>query len=277
MKHLLLLTDFSKNSKNAIHYTLQLFRDELCTFYVLYVKSSTTYISDDLVSAGNQSLYHTLIKKEKSQLTKLVSTLKVDFHNDKHSFQTIIDYDVFTDSIKQVVHSKKIDLIVMGTNGVTGVEELIFGSNAINVIRHVNCTTLIIPEGYKYKQPKEFLMPLDAFDSLHGKSFMELAKFTKKYKILLHVLRINAFGKSAEVEWSDSDDISEALKGRSFKYHVVNDIPMHFVVDSYLQTNPVDMMALIVQKESLFERLFLGSSTTKISNGLNAPLLILHS
>jgi nucleotide-binding universal stress UspA family protein len=277
MRHILLLTDFSKNSKNAIHYALQLFKDDMCVFYALYVKSSTSYTSDDLMSSSNQSIYQSLIKKEKTKLTKLVSALKVDFQNDKHNFQTIVDYDVFTDSINQVVKSKKIDLIIMGTNGVTGAKEVIFGSNTINVIRQVQCTALIIPEGFKYQKPKEILLALDGFDSLHGRSFSELVKFIRKYKLLLHILRINPYGRTPEVELSDHDDVTSTLKSGSFKYYVINNISMQHAVDSYLQTNPIDIMTLIVQKETLFERFFIGSPTTKISNAVRTPLLIVHS
>ena len=150
MKHILLLTDFSKNSKNAIDYALKMLQDEICIFYVLHVKSSTGYTSDDLMSSSTKSVYSSILKSEKNKLIKLVSALKLEYQNDNHSFHTIADYDVFVDSIKQVVKSKKISLIAMGTNGVTGAKEVVFGSNTINVIKNCNCNTLVIPEGFKY-------------------------------------------------------------------------------------------------------------------------------
>ncbi|GFZ76121.1 universal stress protein UspA [Aquaticitalea lipolytica] len=278
MKHILLLTDFSDNSKNAIKYALNFFNDELCTFYLLYVQSSKSYTTDDLMTNGNTTVYDSIIKKSKHKLEKLIVSLTSEFTNKNHSFQAIVDYDSLTDSIKQIIKSKKIDLIVMGTNGVTGAKEVVFGSNTINVIRHINCNTLVIPEGFNYaKKPKDILLPLDENDSLQGAKFNEVAKLIKKYKLLFHALRINPIGKPSIIENADTKTISDILKGKRFKHHIVNNIPMHYVVDCYLQTNTIDFMSLIVQKESLFERFFIGSPTTQISNKLRVPLLILHS
>lgn len=277
MKHILLLSDFSNNSKNAIDYALQFFRKEKCVFYVLFVKSSGSYTTDDLMTSATKSIYDAILKSEKNKLAKLVSALKVDYPNENHTFRTIVDYDNFIDSIKQVVESKKINLIVMGTNGVTGAKEVVFGSNTINVVRSVNCDTLVIPEGFKYNHPHKLLLPLDAFDSLQGKTFTELAKFIKKHKFSLYVLRINPSDEGSNVEISDTDEISYNLKSKNFSYHIITNIPMHYVVDCFLQIKPMDMIALIVQKETLFERFFIGSPTTQIGNNLKVPLLIAHS
>lgn len=277
MKHILLLTDFSKNSKNAIYYALELLQDEPCEFYVLHVKSSTNFTSDDLVFASNQTIYQALIKKEKTKLTKLVRGLKDTYQNDRHNFELIVDYDVFTDAINQAVRSKEIELVVMGTNGISETKEVIFGSNAINVIRKVNIPTLVVPDGYEYTPPKEILLTLDAFDSLHGKSFKKLTEFVEKRKLQMHVLRINPLSDSSNIEASDRSDLTAALKDKNFIYHIIRDIPMNLAVHTYLQTNSIDMMVLIVQKETFFERFFIGSTTTQISKDVMVPLLIFHS
>lgn len=277
MKHILLLTDFSKSSKNAMQYATQLFEQDLCTFYLLHVANALEYTTDDLMLAGNKSIYNILIKKAKHKLTKLVSVIKIENENSKHSFETIVDFDVFTDSVNQVVKTKKIDLVVMGTNGVTGAKEVIFGSNTVNIIRNVKCSTLVIPEGFKYKQSKQLFLPLDANDTMKGKDFDELMTFVKSYNLSMHVLRIKPTARKLKAEAGDINVFQHVLKDKKHQYHKVSAIPMHYVVDCYLQTNSVDMMALLVQKERFFERFFIGSTTAQISNKVIVPLLILHS
>jgi nucleotide-binding universal stress UspA family protein len=61
------------------------------------------------------------------------------------------------------------------------------------------------------------------------------------------------------------------------KYIVVNNISIDNVVNSYIQTNDINFTVIIVQKESLFERFFMGSSTAKIGNHLLVPLLVFHN
>ena len=276
MKNVLLLTDFSKNSINAMRYALQLFKDEFCNFYVLHVEISTSYISDDLIAGGNQSIYDALVKKSKHKLAKLITKLENEFKNKNFNFELIVDHDIFTEAIKQVITSKAIDLIVMGTNGVTGAKEIIFGSNTINVIRKIDCPTLVIPEGFIYKEPEEILLPLDVFDSTSGIAFVEVLNFTKRFCQKIHLLRIRPQNGEHIEELKDKDHIGYFLKDANYEYHSVEGVPMEHVVNSYIQTHPIDLTALLVQKESFFERFFIDSSTTKISNKIRVPLLIFH-
>ena len=277
MKNILLLTDFSENSINAIRYALQLFEKDVCKFYVLHVQSSSSYTSDDLISVGNESIYNAIVKKSKLQLTKIVKKLENEFHNKNFQYQIIVDYDSMTDSVNQIVNSKNIELLVMGTNGTTGAKEVVFGSNTINVIRKVNCPSLVIPENFEFKKPDEVLLPLDLFDSLSSKGFINVLEFVNRFSKTLHMLRIKPQNEASKEEGKDWEHIDYLLKDMAYKYHIVSNIPMDYAVSCYSQTNNIDLITLLVQKESIFERFFIGSPTTQISNIIKVPLLIYHT
>jgi nucleotide-binding universal stress UspA family protein len=276
MRNILLLTDFSDNSVNALRYALKLFSGTTCNFIVLHVEVANTFLTDDLMASGNKSIYDSLVKKPKSRLKKIVTDLEALSNHEDYKFEMLIDHDVFIDSINQVVASRAIDLIVMGTNGVTGAKEVIFGSNTINVIRKVACSTLAIPEDFEYALPKEILLPLDLNNSLSSDAFLNLLTFAKKHSKKLHILRIKPNNEVSTEELKDQKHIETYLSSFSYEYHVVNDASMDHVVNSYTQTHSINLIALLVQKESLFERFFTGSSTTEISKKLRAPLLVFH-
>jgi nucleotide-binding universal stress UspA family protein len=277
MKQILLLTDFSENSINAIHYALNLFKEDNCNFYVLHVESSKSYLSDDLVMGGGQSIYDSIVKKSKNRLLELIENLKSKFHNPKFTFQEVIDFDGLTQAINQVKTSKHIDLIVMGSNGVTGAKEIVFGSNTINVIRNVYCPTLIVPEGFSYIKPLEVLLPLDLDDTLNSNAFSELLKFTEKFSDKLHLLRMIPSDEASQELENDAEYISAFIKGLDYAYHVIEEVPMDYTVSCYTQTHPITLTALLVQKERFVDRFFTSSSTSKISNKLRVPLLVFHS
>lgn len=277
MKKILLLTDFSETSKNAIRYALQLFKDELCTFYVLFVQDATAYTSDDIITSSSTSLYDSLINKHHKKLITYVEALKAEFETENFKFKTIVDFDSLVDAIIQTVKSKKIDLIVMGTNGATGAKEIVFGSNTLNVIRNVDCKTLIIPENFDYTPPKSMLLALDPVDTLDGKAVRNFFRFFDNHDINLHVLRMNSSDHLKNLEYDDKESLGHHLKDNNYIYNLIDDIPMENAVSTYLQTNAVDVLSLFVQKETLLERLFIGSSTTKINKNAEIPLLIFHS
>lgn len=277
MKNILLPTDFSENSINAIHYALELFEDHKCHFFLLYTQTPATYMSDDLMLAGKQSLYDTIVRTTKLKLADLLTTLKKEFNNKNFNYDLLVDYDALPEAINQIKTSKNIDLIVMGTNGVTGAKEVVFGSNTINVIRKVDCPTLIIPKGFKYRIPKEILLPLDVSDSLASGAFLKVLKFAKRYSEKLHLLRIKPQDEDSKEAQKDKENMSALLADMPHEYHTVTDIPISSTVDCYIQTHHIDLMALLVQEEHFFERLFKGSPTTKISNSISVPLLVFHS
>jgi nucleotide-binding universal stress UspA family protein len=277
MKNILLPTDFSENSVNAIHYALELFEGEPCNFFILNTQSPASYISDDLVFAGNQSLYDTIVKSTKEKLSFLLVDLKNEFKTSTFNFELLVDYDALPEAINQIKTSKKIDLIVMGTNGATGAKEVVFGSNTINVIRKVDCPTLIIPEDFKYRAPKEILLPLDLSDSLDSKAFLKVIKFMKRFSEKLHVVRIKPQDEDSKEEEKDKENIGTFLKDIQHEYHTVSNIPISATVDCYIQTHQIDLITLLVQVESLIERLFIGSPTSRINSALRVPLLVFHS
>jgi len=276
MKNILLLTDFSENALNAIHYAINLFGDN-CNYDMLHVKSSTSYTTDDILTAGNESLYETFIKTAKDDLESLVLDLRKEYKAQNLNIETIVDFDVLTDAINQVVKSREIDLVVMGTNGITGAKEVIFGSNTINVIRKVECDTLVIPEDFKFRKIKEIVLPLDALDSIVGRTFARLLQFVKNYESKIHLLRINQTGSIPDAQLRDKERINNFTIEMSYSYNIVNNVPMHYAVSSFIQTHNIDLMMLIEQKELMFERFFMGSTTTKIGNNLTVPLLVFHS
>jgi nucleotide-binding universal stress UspA family protein len=61
----------------------------------------------------------------------------------KFTAETIFDVASASDSIVNYAESKKVDLIVVGTKGRTGLKRLILGSVASGVITYASCPVLI--------------------------------------------------------------------------------------------------------------------------------------
>ncbi|WP_397363044.1 universal stress protein [Olleya sp. R77988] len=276
MKNILLLTDFSDSSKNAMFYAIQLLKKQKVAFHLVYVHKASSFTTADLMTNGNDNLYASIIKSPKEDLEDLMTMLQIKFKNENHSFSIHIDYDVFTDAINQLVKLQNIDLIVMGTNGVTGADEVVFGSHTLNVIRKVDCPTLVIPKDFEFTKPKEILIPLDEKDALNSKKLRTILGIVNKDETKYHVLRINDDKVSKAFEDHDKKDLKQLFVDSDYIYHYVSKVPMHYVVDTYVQTNTIDFEVFIIQKTSFLERLFSGSPITKHSKIATVPLFILH-
>ncbi len=62
----------------------------------------------------------------------------------KFSSETVLDVASVADTIVNYADSKKVDLIVMGTKGRTGVKRFLLGSVASGVVSHAKCSVLVV-------------------------------------------------------------------------------------------------------------------------------------
>ena len=72
MKNILLPTDFSENSWNAIKYALEFYKNTPVNFYILNVTLISTYVSGEIpILPSSNILETTILKQAKLELTKL--------------------------------------------------------------------------------------------------------------------------------------------------------------------------------------------------------------
>ncbi|SEL10282.1 Nucleotide-binding universal stress protein, UspA family [Aquimarina amphilecti] len=278
MKNILLPTDFSENSRNAINYAMRFFENELCTFYILNVQKASLYMTDDLMAAPmNTSVHQSVINTSKEKLNELTKYLQKETTNQKYSFKGITDYDVFTDAIKQAVKSKKIDLVIMGSNGATGAREVVFGSNTLNVIRKVDCPVLVIPQGYVFENLKTVLYTIDDNDHFNTEGMDPLVDTVTKYKSSLRILKIKEDDTVTIAEFDDKKQLKDFFKNINHTFHSITNVPSALAIDSFVQIMNIDMNAMFIQKETFIERFFYGSETSKISYRTRVPLLIMKN
>ena len=277
MKNILLPTDFSKNSINAIHYALKFFKNQECNFYILHVHKSSEYITDDLLaSPADTSVHDSIVQKSQKKLSNLVHKLEGVFITDNFSFETIADYDSFTDSVNQIVRTKNIDLILMGSNGATGAKEKIFGSNTIKVIRKVDCPVLVIPEEFKYQPITSTLLVMDHGDHFEETKITPFTEVIMKHKANVRVLKVKEDDTITITEYNDKKNISRYFKDYEVSFHSIINIPTPIAVNSFVQIMNIDFTATFIERETFLDRFLSGSDITKISYKTTVPLLVMH-
>ncbi|WCO00698.1 universal stress protein [Psychroserpens ponticola] len=272
MKTILLLSDFSNNATNAIHYAMHFFESETCTFYIMNVHKAGSFISDDLMTSSTENIYESFTKVPRQKLNTLVEDLKTNYNNPNHTFEIIVDFDVFTDAVNQAIKHNSIDYVVMGSNGATGAIEVVFGSNTINVIRQVICKTLIVPNEYSFKPISNFLLPLQFDDAIKSEQINVINDFTKYHNLKLHVLRVCDKNETNSI----SND-QEMLDAFNCKYSLEEETSFYNAVTNYLKTNAIDLTGLIVHDKSFIKRFFTESPSIELSKVIKLPLMIFHS
>jgi len=277
MKNILLLTDFSDNAQNAIHYALQLFSGSKCIFFILNVQKVSTYTTSDLmVSSTASSVYDSIIKNPKNALVKMVDDIDNKYRKEEYLFNAICDYDSFLSSVNQVVAAKDIDLIVMGTNGASGAKEVIFGSNTLSVIRNVNCPVFVVPEGYKFVKLENILLATEYDEVFSSEILNPLMKMIAKHKTKLDILMLEDKIENTDLVNEKKNKIATFFKDVNHNFYTIVNVPADIAIDCFVQLNKVHVIAKVIYKKSFFNRLFSGSTTDEITYNSTIPLLIMH-
>lgn len=277
MKNILLLTDFSEDSRNAIEYALQFFKGGKYNFFILNVHKVSNYTTGDLMaSSADASIYDSIIKNPKAALNKMIKKFINEYNNEDFSYEAICDYDTFISAVKQTINLKKIDLMVMGTNGATGANEVIFGSNTIAVIRQVDCPVMVIPQGFKFIELTNILFALEYKDIIKDKPLKPLKHIIKKHYAVLDILILNKGNISVDELKDKKTSINSFFNGDKCNFYTIVDVPIDIAMDCFEQIKQIDLIAKIINKESFLKRLISGSKTDEIAYKSRVPLLIMH-
>lgn len=276
MKAILLPTDFSNNSINAIHYALRLFKDEPCEFYILNIQKASSFISDDmLVMSSTATIYNTLVEAAKKSIDNLIGNLKKQFKNKNHSFHALVDYDNFVDSVNQITEQYHIDLIVMGTHGASGLKKMLFGSNTVHVIKRSKVPVLVIPDKCRFKTLDEVGFTTSFKSKYEEKDFNLLKDLLNKQKSHLFVMHVIQ-DEDAEMELNHDVDFFKSY----FNDVSIQRIPKHTDsvyngIHEFADAHKLKMIVMLGKTHSFLNRLFSEYRVETFAFKIDLPLLVL--
>lgn len=278
MKTILLPTDFSKNSINAINYAIKLCEHISCDFYILNVIKVSSFISDDMMTVTSSStIYNTLIDAAKKSINNIISQIENQFKNKNHNFHSVVDYDNFIDSINQTSENHEVDLIIMGTKGATGLEKVLFGSNTVRVMQRCKVPVLAIPDGCKFESIENI-----AFATTNSKYFKVeelniLSKILALYEASLQIIHL---ADQNHLVYDAHDNVDFFNTNFISAKHEFIDAPsndMFNVVHNHIEKNKMNMLAIMNKKHSFLERLFKTHNVERFAFKIDIPLLVMQT
>lgn len=279
MKNILLPTDFSENSWNAIKYAIRFFEKETCNFYLLHVnRLSNVIVNDSPYIATQDVLVDVYTKPAKKQLRNILRRIGKGFlPNKKHRFYTLFDYNFFIESVRKHVEEKKIDFVVMGTKGASGFKEFIVGSNTGDVITKVKCTTLVVPEDAKHVKLKEIAFPTDFSLTYNIEILDPLSEILEKCKSTLRILHIN----KEKTNLNSDQNKGKELLGDYFSplphsFHYLTNKKVEDAVQCFVESRNINIMCMVAKNLNYFQQILFHSKVEAISYHTEIPFLVLH-
>ena len=281
MKNILFPTDFSENAWNALKYAQQLFNSASCNFYLLHVSDYIDYPTR-AVSFKNENEVETqeLIIPSKKKLNELLHKVETLNKNPKHKFFGIHESGFFLEAIKKHSKEKKVDLIVMGTKGASGMRQRIIGSNTGDVITKVQCNTLIIPLGVQFTVPKEVAFPTD-YNIFYAHKILEAITEMLHYgKANIRVLKVSKIGRKLSELQEKNKEYLEDYLNETFpeknSFHTITNRNVNAAIQCFVESRDVDMIIMVAKNLNFIQQVLFDSLVEKISFHSTVPFFVIH-
>jgi nucleotide-binding universal stress UspA family protein len=141
IRQILFATDFSEGSSKALPYAVDMARKYGAKLFLIHV------IYDVAKTAGwyvpHSSLGEIYADMKKAAETELAGTLAGETNGVK-GIERLVLTGIPHEEITKFAGEKKIDLIVVGTHGRRGIDRMLFGSTAEQVVRNAPCPVLSV-------------------------------------------------------------------------------------------------------------------------------------
>lgn len=266
--------DFSTISLNALNTAISIAKRQNARITLLHVIDSNSYMY--ITADGSLSVDFTLdsIIKDYQHKQDVLS----DSVRKSHGIvvDSIVTVGFISNEIVKVAFEREIDLIVLGTHGVSGIRELFLGSNAYDVIKNSFCPVLTVPDDAKFDKFSRVLFPVRP---VHGalEKYDFARKIIRKNKSQLFVLGLLEEGKEEQhstlkeemgtlSEKLEADEIDSSV----FFYYgesVAKEI-LHNADDL-----GIDLLVITATLDFTIRDFFIGPFTQQIVNHAKVPVL----
>mgnify|MGYP003575777690 CR=1 FL=1 len=276
MKTIIVPTDFSSVSLNAVHYALDMAVSIDAEIILLDTFTPPVSYSDGPVSPVTTISIDEITKSSEAQLKDLkdelnrVSEGQVKFYTEARIGNTV-------DVLEDMCSSLKPFSVVMGSHGSTGVERLIMGSTTLSVIRHLRHPVIVVPPGTQYKQIRKIGLACDFKDVAETIPAEYIKNIVQEFVAELFVLNVNEDGETYDEETPLESAWLDTLLGNiKPNYYFLKRDDVVEGINEFSETHNLDVVIVIPKKHNLLERIFHKSRSKELVKHAHIPILSIH-
>lgn len=264
--------DFSQCAENALLYALEIKEktgSEICLINISLMPgaySQTGYYYDD-------SQLEEIVQVNRDHLIKMKKRIPALYGSQLETKAHI----TVVDGIKQRVEGGDIDMIVMGTKGLKGLNELLFGSHASQVLKETRIPTLVVPESYREHRLQKVALACDYQEMEDPWETYVLVELCKVFKSKLEIFNVNPLSEPISADQAyQAAQLEDYLKRIQHSYQEIKNKDVEKGIFEYITQHHIDLLTMVPRRHSMLEKLFNASMTGKVVRDVRIPLLVLH-
>lgn len=203
MKKILVPVDFSTPSENALKVAAQLAKKNNAEVHVLHVVE----LAESLFGAEQFNVNdEQIIFFMKLAHKRFEKFLKQDYLEDV-TVKSYVEPGSAAMAIRDTVSKNEIDMIVMGSSGTSGLEEIVIGSNTEKVVRYSEVPVLVVKNEIQSINIKNTVFASN-FEIENIEAYQKAKKIADSFDAKMHMLYVNLPGN----QFSSTTEIHEQMR-----------------------------------------------------------------
>lgn len=271
MKNILVPTDFSGNAGHAIRFALELARKQKANVLLFHSFVIPVYATDVPVfpQADDE-----LRKVSEEAMQKLVAKLKMENPGQEISYYVSQGYA--EEEIVEAAAKNKIDMIVMGTQGASGIREALVGTITASVMEQAQCPVMAVPEAASFTSFSKIVYATSYAegDFQHVEEIIDFARTFDAEVVLLHISS-GSYDSTYEFEAIErfKERIAEDSRYDKISFQLLENKNVYEGLNSFIESNKADLVAMTMHKRSFIQKMFNRSITKKMAYHTHIPLI----
>ncbi|MBM1107355.1 universal stress protein [Aurantibacter crassamenti] len=269
MKKIIVPLDFSIQSENALKVAADLAKNHNAEILALHMlELNHNMISSSQNAHPEQTVF--LIKLAEKRFSEFLSK---EYLKGISITPIIKHYKVFSE-INEVAKETDADLIVMGSNGSEGIEEVFVGSNTERVVRNADIPVLVIKNTFdNFKVDR--LVFASNFNVEKLPAFKKAQKFASLLSAEMKLVYVNTPGDN----FNSTEEIYKrintflATANSSHEVKIYNDYTVEKGILNYSSSIAADIIAIPTHGRTGLSHFFMGSIGEDVANHSPIPVV----
>lgn len=276
MKRILVPTDFSPTAEKAFLFAIDIAAKSGGSVSLYHVGTSVE--SETAATATKR-------KKQRPETGALQLRKLINLKNStqtRHpgvSVSTILGEGAVVKKINDFVAREHYDLLVMGTQGVSGLKKNIIGSVAAHMIDTAGIPVLLIPENHNGHPPSQIVFATD-YQEADREALSFIIKLSQLYNAKVAVVHLYDLYLMEEAQQRRKFDsytalLKKELNADTLQFKFLKVASIREAMETLDKIVPYDILAMARRQKNLLEKIFVDSFTQNMAYLNTLPLLVL--
>lgn len=273
MKKILVPTDFSDCANAAASIAMDLAKKSHAEIYFLHMHETVPEGGHAHMHGGahtGSTHHHSHEGHAKNELDKLIHTAE---QNGVAAGQILVR-NTGNERIVSYIEGYHIDLVVMGTQGASGLKEFLSGSTAQRIVRESRVPVLVIKKGNEKLEFKNIVFA-SSFEEDVQKPFLRIVEFADLVNAHIHLLYVNMPFNFKETDQAEANmhAFHKKCPRGTCSVNIYNALNEERGIQKFADSIKADVIALTTHGRSGFMKLISRSITESLVNHSELPVL----